>query len=62
MTLLFSNGSKPIRKDSNILKLVKRMVSVSIMPARPYTLIIENKKGFCKPFFNYATTTTCNTV
>nr|DAQ54198.1 MAG TPA: hypothetical protein [Caudoviricetes sp.] len=29
MTLLFSNGSKPLRKDSNMLKGVKRRVSVS---------------------------------
>lgn len=24
---------------------------IYIMPVRPYTLIIEKKKGFCKPFF-----------
>lgn len=23
---------------------------IYIMPARPYTYIIEKKKGFCKPF------------
>ena len=33
-----------------MLKGIKRRVSVSIMPARPYTFIIEKKKGFCKPF------------
>lgn len=48
VTLLFSNGSKPLRK---LLKGVKRRVGVSILCLLDYTYIIEKKKGFCKPFF-----------
>ena len=41
-----------------MLKRVKKEGKRIYMPARPYTLIIEKKKGFCKPFLIYATTTT----